>query len=68
MDNQVVLPEENPSVPKGQESGNNEERVAEPSKATPIIGNPPRSFVPKAPYPNRLLMRMKNVIFFSLNV
>jgi hypothetical protein len=55
----VVLPEENPSVPQGQESGNNEERDAEPSKATPIIENHPRSFVPKAPYPNRLLAPKK---------
>jgi hypothetical protein len=42
VDNQVVFPEENPSVPQEQESGNNEERDTEPSKATPIIENPPR--------------------------
>jgi hypothetical protein len=54
VDNQVVLPGENPSVPQGQESGNNEERDAEPTKATPIIENPSRSFVPKAPYPDKL--------------
>jgi hypothetical protein len=45
VDNQVVLPKKNPFVPQGQESGNNEERDAEPSKATPIIENLPRSFV-----------------------
>jgi hypothetical protein len=54
VDNQVVLLEENPFVPQGQESGNNEEKDAEPSKATPIIENPPRSFVPKVPYSDRL--------------
>jgi hypothetical protein len=42
VDNQVFLSEENPSVPQGQESSKNEERDTEPSKATPIIENPPR--------------------------
>jgi hypothetical protein len=59
VDNQVVLPGENPSVPQGQESGNNEERDAEPTKATPIIENPSRSFVPKAPYLERLQVPQK---------
>jgi hypothetical protein len=54
VDNQVVLPKENHFVPQRQESGNNEERDAEPSKATPIIENPPSSFVPKVPYPDKL--------------
>ncbi|XP_062150135.1 uncharacterized protein LOC133858677 [Alnus glutinosa] len=54
VDNQVVLPEENPTVSQGQDSGNNMERDAEPSKATPIIEDSPRSFVPKVPYPDRL--------------
>jgi len=54
VDNQVVLPEENPTVSQGQDSGNNKERDAEPSKATPIIEDSPRSFVPKVPYPDRL--------------
>jgi hypothetical protein len=51
VDNQV---EENPAVQQGQESGNKEKRDAEPSKATPIVEDPPRSFVPKAPYLERL--------------
>jgi len=59
VDNQVVLPEENPTMPHGQDSGNNEERDEEPSKATPIVDDPPRSFVPKAPYPDRLLAPKK---------
>jgi hypothetical protein len=37
-----------------EESGNKEERDAEPSTTTPIMKDPPRSFVPKAPYPKRL--------------
>ncbi|XP_062151907.1 uncharacterized protein LOC133860287 [Alnus glutinosa] len=55
VDNQVVLHEENPAKPHGRDSGNNEETEEEPSKATPIVDDPPRSFVPKAPYPERLL-------------
>ncbi|XP_059458356.1 uncharacterized protein LOC132187950 [Corylus avellana] len=54
VDNQVVLQEENPAVPQGQESRNKEERDAKPSTATPTVEDPPRSFVPKAPYPERL--------------
>jgi hypothetical protein len=41
----------------GQEeeaSGNKEERDAEPSTTTPIVKDPPRSFVPKVPNPKRL--------------
>jgi hypothetical protein len=59
VDNQVVLSEENPTVPQGQESGNTEERDTKPSTATPTIDIPLRSFVPKAPYPNRLLAPKK---------
>jgi hypothetical protein len=55
VENQMVLLEENPAMPHGQDSGKNEERDDEPSKATTIVDDPPRSFVPKAPYPNRLL-------------
>jgi hypothetical protein len=49
VDNQVVLLEENLAVPQGQDSGSNEERDVEPSKATPIVKDPPRLVVPKAP-------------------
>ncbi|XP_059446553.1 uncharacterized protein LOC132178112 [Corylus avellana] len=44
VDNQVVLPKENPAVPQGQESGNKDKRDPEPSKATPAVEDPPRSF------------------------
>jgi hypothetical protein len=59
MDNQVVLPEENPAAQEGQGSGSTKEKDAEPSTATPTIEIPSRSFVPKAPYPNRLLATKK---------
>jgi hypothetical protein len=55
----VVLPEENPATQEGQGSGTTEERDTEPSTATPTIEIPPRSLVPKAPYPDRLLAPKK---------
>jgi hypothetical protein len=55
----VVLHEENPTKPHGQDSGNNKEKEEESSKATPIVDDPPRSFVPKEPYPDRLLVPKK---------
>jgi len=59
VDNQVVLLEENPAAQEGQGSWSTEERDTEPFTATPIIEIPPRSFVPKAPYPDRLLAPKK---------
>jgi hypothetical protein len=59
VDNQVVLLEENLAMPQGQDSGNKEERDAEPSKATITVEDPPRSFVPKVPYPDILLAPKK---------
>jgi hypothetical protein len=43
VDNQVVLLEENLVVPQAQDSGSNEERNVEPSKATHIVEDPPKS-------------------------
>jgi hypothetical protein len=59
VDNQVVLPGENPAAQEGQGSGSTEEKDGEPSTTTPTIEIPPRSFVPKAPYPDRLLAPKK---------
>jgi len=55
VDNQVVLPEENQAAQEGRESRGTEERGAEQPIAAPTIEIPPRSFVPKAPFPDRLL-------------
>jgi hypothetical protein len=52
--NHVVDPEVDTSGQEGEASGNKEERDAEPSIATPIVKDPPRSFVPKVPYLERL--------------
>jgi hypothetical protein len=54
-----VFPEENLAAQEGQGSGSTEERDVEPSTTTPTIEIPPRSFVPKAPYPDRLLAPKK---------
>ena len=54
VDNQVVKPEVDPSGQEGEESGNIEEKDAEPSIATSTVEDPPRSFVLKTPYLERL--------------
>jgi hypothetical protein len=51
VDNHVVDPEVDISGQEEEASGNKEERDAEPSTATPVVKDPPRSFVLKAPYP-----------------
>jgi hypothetical protein len=57
VDNQVVGPEADHAEKEdqnGEEGDNQKEEDAEPSIVTPVIKEPPRSFVPKAPYPERL--------------
>jgi hypothetical protein len=64
VDNQVADPEANHVEPeadhaekddqKGAEGDNQKEGDAKPSTITPVVKEPPRSFVPKAPYPERL--------------
>jgi hypothetical protein len=62
VNNQVTEPEANLAGKEGQEGkegDNKEERDAEPSTVTPIVKEPLRLFVPKAPYPERLLVPKK---------
>jgi hypothetical protein len=40
--------------PKGEEGDNQKEGDVEPSTVTLVVEEPPRAFVPKAPYPERL--------------
>jgi hypothetical protein len=57
VDNQVVDPEADHAEeeePKDEEGDNQKEGDAEPSTITPIVKEPPRALVPKAPYPERL--------------
>jgi hypothetical protein len=49
-----------------KESDNKEEKGAEPSIVTLIVNDPPRSFVPKAPYPERLKAPKKNAQFTKI--
>jgi hypothetical protein len=68
VDNHVAEPEaDHEEKPKAdlaeqeeKESDNEEERDVEPSTVTPIDKDPPRSFIPKAPYPERLKAQKKN--------
>jgi hypothetical protein len=73
VDNHVAEPESNHEEPKAapagqeeKESDNKEEKGAEPSAVTPIVNDPPRSFVPKAPYPERLKAPKKNAQFAKI--
>ena len=59
VDNHVVELEVVLTEKEGKEGDKKEERDAEPSIVTPIVKEPPRSFVPKAPYPERLLAPKK---------
>jgi hypothetical protein len=60
VDNQIVKPKANLARQERKESDNKEERGAEPSTVTPIVNDPPRSFILKAPYHERLKALKKN--------
>jgi hypothetical protein len=49
-----------------KESDNKEKRDAEPSIVTPIDKDLPRTFIPKAPYPERLKAPKKNAQFAEI--
>ena len=49
-----------------KEIDNKEKRDVEPSTVTPIVNDPPRSFIPKAPYPDRLKAPKKNAQFAEI--
>jgi hypothetical protein len=66
VDNKVIEPEADLARQEGEKGDNNEERDAEPSTVTPIVKDSPRSFVPKAPYHERLKAPKKNVQFAKI--
>ena len=73
VDNHVAELESNHEEPKAapivqeeKESDKKEERGAEPSTVTPIVNDPPRLFIPKAPYPERLKAPKKNAQFAEI--
>jgi hypothetical protein len=62
VDNQVVDLEADHAEeeePKDEEGENQKEGDAEPSIVTSVVEEPPRAFVPKAPYPERLQVPKK---------
>jgi hypothetical protein len=71
VDNHVAEPEAdheaepttNLARQEEKESDNKEKRDAEPYTVTPLVNDRPRSFVPKAPYPERLRALKKNAQF-----
>ncbi|XP_059458327.1 uncharacterized protein LOC132187923 [Corylus avellana] len=66
VDNKVIQEEEDNVVPQGQKSRNNEGRDVGPPKVIPIVDDSPRSFVPKAPYPERLKAPKKSAQFAKI--
>ena len=66
MDNKLALEEEDLADPQGQEIGKYTEKVAEPTMVQPIVEDSPRSFIPKAPYPERLKASKKNAQYAEI--
>ena len=66
MDNLVVELETDFARQEGEKGDNEKERDVESSTITPIVKDPPRSFVPTAPYPERLKAPKKNVQFAEI--
>jgi hypothetical protein len=66
VDDQVVEPEADLPGQKGKESDNKEERGAEPFIIIPIDNDPPRLFIPKSPYLERLKAPKKNAQFVEI--
>jgi hypothetical protein len=67
VDNKVVNPEADhveEKEPKGEEGDDQKEGDAEPSMITPIVREPPRALVPKAPYPEKLQVQI-NIPFLD---
>jgi hypothetical protein len=66
VNNQKVELEEDPVVLQGKENEKDKEGKFEPSRAIPTIEDPPRLFVRKAPYPERLKAPKNNVQFAKI--
>ena len=66
VNNKVGQEEEDLVVQQGKESGRDKGGEVEPSRAIPTVEDPPRSFVPKAPYPERLRAPNKNAQFAEI--
>jgi hypothetical protein len=64
--NHVVEPKAALAGQEEKESDNKEERGAKPSTVTPIVNDPLRLFILKAPYPERLKAPKKNAQFVEI--
>jgi hypothetical protein len=66
VDSKVGQEEEDHVEPQGKESGGDKGEEAKPSRAIPTVEEPQRSFVPKAPYPEKLRAPKKNAQFAEI--
>jgi hypothetical protein len=66
VDNRVGQEEKDRVEPQGKESGGDKGGKVEPTRAIPNIQDPQRSFVPKAPYLERLRASKKNAQFAKI--
>jgi hypothetical protein len=66
VDNKVGQEEEDRVEPQAKESDGDKGGKVEPARAIPNIADSPRSFVPKAPYPERLRALKKNAQFSEI--
>ena len=66
VDNKVGQEEEDPVVSQGKEKGKDKRGEVEPSRAILTVEDPPRSFVPKVSYPERLRAPKKNAQFAEI--
>ena len=66
VDSKIGQEEEDLVVPQGKESGKDKGGEVEPYRAIPTVEDPPRSFIPKAPYPERLRDLKKNAQFYEI--
>ena len=66
VDNKVGQEEEDRVEPRGKESGGDKGEKVKHARAIPNIEDPPRSFVPKAPYLERLKTLKKNAQFVEI--
>jgi hypothetical protein len=63
VDNQVAMPEETTEVAKDEENHDKPERDLEPDIVVPTAKESPQKFLPKAPFPERLMAPKKGSKF-----
>jgi hypothetical protein len=66
VDNKVALEEEDPAEPQGQEIGKDAKIFAKPTMVQPVVEDSLKSFIPKAPYPERLKALKRNAQYAEI--